>query len=106
MKPAVADSSDIRRYTVEDLRRMQPIMARHEGVWEGVYRRYDALGKPIGEHRCSSSHPTKFSMAHYREWTNTGGGDQRIPNCLRGAQAVPRHLVEPESITAIDSRGV
>lgn len=51
MKPAVADSSDIRRYTVEDLRRMQPIMARHEGVWEGVYRRYDALGKPIGEHR-------------------------------------------------------
>jgi hypothetical protein len=41
----------VRRYTVDDLRRLQPILARHEGVWEGVYRRYDAVGKPIGEHR-------------------------------------------------------
>jgi hypothetical protein len=44
-------ASAARRYTVADLRRLQPILARHEGVWEGVYRRYDALGKPIGEHR-------------------------------------------------------
>lgn len=40
-----------RRFTVDDMRRLQPILARHEGVWEGVYRRYDAVGRPIGEHR-------------------------------------------------------
>lgn len=49
--PVAAAGASTRRYTVDDLRRLQPIMARHEGVWEGVYRRYDAAGKPIGEHR-------------------------------------------------------
>lgn len=33
------------------LRQMLPIIARHEGVWEGVYRRYDAQGQSIGTHR-------------------------------------------------------
>jgi hypothetical protein len=33
------------------LRRRLPVVCRHEGVWEGVYRRYDAAGKPLGEHR-------------------------------------------------------
>lgn len=46
-----AGESKPRRYSVADLRRLQPILARHEGVWEGIYRRYDALGMPIGQHR-------------------------------------------------------
>lgn len=33
------------------LRRRLPITSRHEGVWEGIYRRYDATGKALGEHR-------------------------------------------------------
>lgn len=33
------------------LRNRLPIVCRHEGVWEGVYRRYDGAGKPLGEHR-------------------------------------------------------
>lgn len=33
------------------LRKRLPITCRHEGVWEGIYRRYDAAGKPLGEHR-------------------------------------------------------
>ena len=36
---------------VEEFRRRQPVTARHEGVWEGVYRRYDAEGRPLGQHR-------------------------------------------------------
>ena len=46
-----APTPAVTRHTVEDMRRLQPILVRHEGVWEGVYRRYDAVGKPIGEHR-------------------------------------------------------
>lgn len=33
------------------LHKRLPITCRHEGVWEGIYRRYDAAGKPLGEHR-------------------------------------------------------
>jgi hypothetical protein len=40
-----------KRWTVEQMRSAIPIVARHEGVWEGIYRRYDAQGKPLGEHR-------------------------------------------------------
>lgn len=28
-----------------------PLLARHEGVWEGTYRYYDASGKLVDEHR-------------------------------------------------------
>jgi hypothetical protein len=28
-----------------------PLLARHEGVWEGTYRYYDATGKLVDEHK-------------------------------------------------------
>jgi hypothetical protein len=28
-----------------------PLLARHEGVWEGTYRYYDAAGKLVDEHK-------------------------------------------------------
>ncbi|MGN0862778.1 MAG: hypothetical protein ACI4N1_05595, partial [Stenotrophomonas koreensis] len=28
-----------------------PILARHEGIWDGVYRYYDANGNKIDEHK-------------------------------------------------------
>lgn len=34
-----------------DLRRLMPLLARHEGVWEGWYRYYDAAGDKVDEHR-------------------------------------------------------
>ena len=33
------------------IREDMPLLARHEGVWDGVYRYYDAEGRPIDEHR-------------------------------------------------------
>ena len=33
-----------------DLRKEMPLLARHEGVWEGMYRYYDAQGDKIDEH--------------------------------------------------------
>lgn len=34
-----------------DLRAHMPLLTRQEGVWEGVYRYYDADGNKIDEHR-------------------------------------------------------
>jgi hypothetical protein len=33
------------------LRHQFPLLARHEGVWDGVYRTYDAQGNKVDEHR-------------------------------------------------------
>ena len=34
-----------------DLRKHLPILARHEGIWDGWYRYYDPAGNKIDEHR-------------------------------------------------------
>ncbi|MGY0557778.1 MULTISPECIES: hypothetical protein [unclassified Lysobacter] len=34
-----------------DMQRHMPSLARHEGVWDGVYRYYDAEGNKYDEHR-------------------------------------------------------
>ncbi|MFN7398269.1 MAG: hypothetical protein ACK5SX_04200 [Sandaracinobacter sp.] len=30
-----------------------PLLARHEGVWDGTYRHYDAAGKQVDEQGCT-----------------------------------------------------
>ena len=37
--------------TVNELKALHPTLARHEGVWEGMYRHYDANGDKTDEHR-------------------------------------------------------
>lgn len=37
--------------TSAELKTLMPLLARHEGVWEGIYRYYDAAGNKIDEHR-------------------------------------------------------
>ena len=34
-----------------DMKMHMPNLARHEGVWDGVYRYYDANGDKVDEHR-------------------------------------------------------
>lgn len=36
---------------LRDIRREFPVLARHEGTWEGTYRYYDADGRQVDEHR-------------------------------------------------------
>ncbi|MEO1101231.1 MAG: DUF3598 domain-containing protein [Pseudomonadota bacterium] len=36
--------------TANELKSLMPTLARHEGVWEGVYRFYDPQGNKIDEH--------------------------------------------------------
>ena len=47
-RPASAKKTGLE---LADLKKRLPIICRHEGVWEGVYRRYDAAGKALGDHR-------------------------------------------------------
>ncbi len=34
-----------------DIRTAMPLLARHEGIWEGVYRYVDPAGKTVDEHQ-------------------------------------------------------
>ena len=37
--------------TVNELKKAHPVLARHEGVWDGIYRHYDADGNKTDEHK-------------------------------------------------------
>ena len=37
--------------TVSELKALMPVLARHEGVWEGMYRHYDAEGHQTDAHK-------------------------------------------------------
>jgi len=37
--------------TANDLKKLMPLLARHEGVWEGHYRYFDVNGAKTDEHR-------------------------------------------------------
>ncbi len=37
--------------TMSDIKQRMPLLARHEGVWDGVYRYYDPEGNKVDEHR-------------------------------------------------------
>jgi hypothetical protein len=51
-----------------------PILARHEGVWDGVYMYYNAAGEKIDEHRSRlfcrfpDSGPYKYHQSNYYTW--------------------------------------
>ena len=53
-----------------------PLLARHEGVWEGTYRYYDAAGKLVDEHRSRllcrfpESGPYPYHQTNIYTWTD------------------------------------
>jgi len=59
-----------------DLRKAMPILARQEGVWEGVYRYYDESGKQIDEHqsrlvcRMPSGGKHDYHQTNYYTWAD------------------------------------
>ncbi|HEX8756480.1 MAG TPA: hypothetical protein VF745_09085 [Steroidobacteraceae bacterium] len=55
------------------IRDSMPLLARHEGVWDGVYTYYDAAGKQIDRHRSrllcrfpEQGHP--YHQTNYYTW--------------------------------------
>ena len=59
-----------------NLRDQLPVVARHEGIWEGVYRYYDAHGEKTDEHRSRlvcrfpTCGPYPYHQTNYYRWTD------------------------------------
>lgn len=59
-----------------DLRTAMPLLATNEGVWEGVYRYYDASGALIDEHasklvcRFPTSGPYPYHQTNHYTWAD------------------------------------
>ena len=62
------------------LRKAMPLLARHEGVWEGYYRYYDARGEKIDEHKsrliCRIRDDAEYHQTNLYRWAN-GERDSR-----------------------------
>lgn len=67
---------------MSDIKQIFPLLARHEGVWDGVYRYYDGDGVKTDEHRSRlvCRFPTDaeypYHQTNYYSWAD-GRKDQR-----------------------------
>ncbi len=56
------------------LREAMPLLARHEGVWEGYYRYYDADGNKVDEHRsrllCRIRDDSEYHQTNLYRWAD------------------------------------
>lgn len=65
-----------------DIKVAFPLLARHEGVWDGMYRTYDASGDKIDEHRSRlicrfpTDGPFPYHQSNHYSWAD-GRTDQR-----------------------------
>ncbi len=59
---------------VTDIKKAMPLLARHEGVWDGWYRYYDAQGNKVDEHRSRlvcrfpESGPHPYHQTNHYTW--------------------------------------
>ena len=70
--------------TSNELKKIMPLLARHEGVWEGTYRFYNLQGEQIDEHASrlicrfpEAGHPY-HQTNHYR-WANGKREERDFP---------------------------
>lgn len=70
---SMTDSKAIKQQSVRD---RIPLFASQEGIWEGVYRHYDASGNKIDEHksrliyRIIENDPYPFRQTNYYFWSD------------------------------------
>ena len=61
---------------MSDIRQRMPLLARHEGVWDGWYRYYDAQGEKTDEHRSRlicrfpTSGPYDYDQTNHYSWAD------------------------------------
>jgi len=59
-----------------DLRTAMPLLAANEGIWEGVYRHYDAEGRMLDEHqsrlvcRILDAGPVPYHQSNHYTWAD------------------------------------
>ena len=70
------------------LRKEMPLLARHEGVWEGYYRYYDARGEKIDEHKsrliCRIRDDAEYHQTNLYRWANGQRESRDFPAKIAG----------------------
>ncbi|MEZ5532522.1 MAG: hypothetical protein R3E69_09100 [Steroidobacteraceae bacterium] len=75
---------------MSDLRMKMPMLARQEGVWDGVYRHYDAAGRLIDEHRSRlvcrlpAAGPYDYHQTNHYTWADGRTEVRDFPATFRG----------------------
>lgn len=75
--------------TAAGIKQSMPLLARHEGVWEGWYRYFDAEAEKIDEHRSrlicrfpvSGPHP--YSQTNHYKWADGRRESREFPATIR-----------------------
>ncbi len=72
-----------------ETRNLMPILARQEGVWDGVYRYYDAGGKLVDEHesrlvcRLPTGGPWSYHQTNHYRWADGRTETRDFPATFR-----------------------
>jgi len=82
----------LKQPTSNELKKLMPTLARHEGVWEGTYRHYDADGNLIDEHHSKlvcrfpedGSHP--YHQTNYYTWKDGRTETRDFPATVEGGR--------------------
>ena len=69
------------------LRKAMPLLARHEGVWDGYYRYYDAAGVKIDEHKsrllCRIRDDREYHQTNLYRWADGKKDTRDFPATIR-----------------------
>lgn len=69
------------------LREAMPLLARHEGVWDGWYRHYDAQGNKIDEHKsrllCRIRDDREYHQTNLYRWSDGKTDTRDFPAKIR-----------------------
>lgn len=77
-----------------DWRRVVPGVARHEGVWDGTYRYYDAAGNKIDEHRSRlvcrfpAKGPWPYHQTNFYTWADGRTDTREFPAAIENGRLV------------------
>jgi len=74
------------------IRKNFPLLARHEGVWEGYYRYYDVAGEKVDEHRsrllCRIPEPNTYHQTNLYRWADGKTETRDFPSRVEGEKLI------------------
>lgn len=85
---------------LRDARAEVPLIARHEGVWEGVYRYYDPEGNKVDEHRSRlecrfpDSGPYPYHQTNHYTWADGRTETREFPATIENGKLVWHGLID------------
>lgn len=98
---------------MQSLKQAMPTLARHEGVWEGQCRYFDADGRLIDQHQsrltCSfpSDGPYPYLQTNVYRWADVAARLASIPRPFATARftgTLPRSAAGPRKFSPIRTR--